>query len=125
LRHILDKDPNDVNALNALGFSMANHTTRYQDAYDYVQKALDLRPHSGAILDSMGWVLYRLGRLDEAVDYLRRSLEIIKEPEVFAHLGEVLWMRGDHDGARQIWQQALERVPGDKSVLDAMKRFGQ
>jgi len=125
LRHILDKDPNDVNALNALGFSMANHTTRYQEAYDYVQKALDLRPHSGAILDSMGWVLYRLGRLDEAVDYLRRSLEIIKEPEVFAHLGEVLWMRGDHDGARQIWQQALERVPGDKSVLDAMKRFGQ
>ena len=125
LKHILEKDPNDVNALNALGFSMANYTTRYQEAYGYVQRALELRPHSGAILDSVGWVLYRLGRLDEAVDYLRRSLEIIKEPEVFAHLGEVLWMRGDHDGARQIWQQALERVPGDKSVLDVMKRFGQ
>lgn len=125
LQHILAKDPNDVNALNALGFSMANHTTRYQEAYEYVKKALDLRPHSGAILDSMGWVLYRLGRLDEAVDYLRQSLELIKEPEVFAHLGEVLWMRGDHKGARQIWQQALERVPGDKAILDVMKRFGQ
>jgi len=125
LLHILEKEPDDVNALNALGFSMSNHTTRYSEAYAYLQRALELRPHSGPILDSVGWVLYRLGRLDEALDYLRRSLEIIQDQEVYAHLGEVLWMRGEHDAARDVWQQALERVPGDKFILDIMKRFDQ
>jgi tetratricopeptide (TPR) repeat protein len=125
LTRVLEKDPDDVNALNALGFAMTNHTTRYSEAYAYLQKAIDLRPHSGAILDSVGWVLYRLGRLDEALDYLNRSLEITQDQEVYAHLGEVLWMRGDHDAAREIWGQALERVPDDKYILDVMKRFGQ
>jgi tetratricopeptide (TPR) repeat protein len=125
LQKVIAENPDDASALNALGFSMSNHTTRYKEAYRYVQRALELRPDSGPILDSVGWVLYRLGRLDEAVDYLRRSLEFIQEKEVYAHLGEVLWMRGDRDAAREIWQQALERVPGDKVILDVMKRFGQ
>lgn len=125
LLRVLEKSPDDVSALNTLGFSMSNHTTRYQEAYQYLQRAVQLRPHSAAILDSMGWVLYRLGRLDEAVGYLRRSLEMTQDHEVSAHLGEVLWVRGNHEEAREIWQQALERTPDDKFLLDVMKRFGQ
>jgi len=125
LLYILKMDPDSVRALNALGFSLADHTTRYQEAYGYLQRAIALRPDSAAILDSMGWVLYRLGRLDEALEYLRRSLVIRQDQEVAAHLGEVLWMRGDHDEARTIWQQGLEQAPDDKFILDVMKRFGQ
>ena len=122
---ILALDPDNVSALNALGFSLADRSTRYQEAYDYLQRAIDLRPHSAAILDSMGWVLYRLGRLDESLEYLRRSLDIKQDQEVAAHLGEVLWMRGEHNAARAVWQQALERAPDDKLILDVMKRFEQ
>jgi tetratricopeptide (TPR) repeat protein len=125
LLHILEIEPDNVSALNALGFSLADRSTRYQEAYGYLQRAVELRPHSPAILDSMGWVLYRLGRLDESLDYLRRSLEINPDQEVAAHLGEVLWMRGEHDEARSVWHQALERAPDDKLILEVMKRFGQ
>jgi len=125
LLHILSMDPNNASVLNALGFSLADRSTRYQEAYGYLQRAIALRPHSSAILDSMGWVLYRLGRMDEALEYLRRSLEINPDQEVAAHLGEVLWMRGDHDAAQVVWQQALERAPDDQMILDVMRRFGQ
>jgi len=125
LSHILEQDPDNVSALNALGYALADRSTRYQEALGYIQKAVELRPHSAAILDSMGWVLYRLGRLDESLNYLRQSLEITHDQEVAAHLGEVLWMRGEHDEARTVWDQALERTPDDKLILDVMKRFGQ
>ena len=125
LSHILELDPDNVSALNALGYALADRSTRYQEALGYIQKAVELRPHSAAILDSMGWVLYRLGRLDESLGYLRQSLEISQDQEVAAHLGEVLWMRGEHDEARTVWDQALERTPDDKMILDVMKRFGQ
>ena len=123
LRKILQIQPDNANVLNALGYTLANNTQRYDEAYDYIKKALDLSPDSNAILDSMGWVLYRLGRLDEAATYLRRSLAIKNDHEVAAHLGEVMWMLGDQDGAREIWEEALESFPDDKLILDVMKRF--
>jgi tetratricopeptide (TPR) repeat protein len=125
LLRIVEMEPENVSALNSLGFTLADHGPRYQEAYEYIQRALALRPDSAAILDSMGWVLYRLGRMDEALDYLRRSLDIRQDQEVAAHLGEVLWMRGEHTAARTVWRQALERAPDDKMILDVMKRFGQ
>ncbi len=125
LVRVLGQRPDDVAALNSLGFSMSNHTTRYQEAYGYLERAVQLRPNSGAILDSMGWVLYKLGRLDESVDYLRRSLALFDDEEVSAHLGEVLWMRGEHEEARDVWKQALEKSPDGELVRDVMKRFGQ
>jgi tetratricopeptide (TPR) repeat protein len=73
----------------------------------------------------MGWVLYRLGDHKGAIKYLRRSLEIKQDHEVAAHLGEVLWVSGEHDEAIDVWQQALELFPDDKLLLDVMKRFGQ
>lgn len=125
LLRILAMEPDNISALNALGFSLADRGSRYQEAYGYIQRALELRPHSAAIIDSMGWVLYRLGRLDEALVYLRQSLDINQDQEVAAHLGEVLWMLGEQNAARSVWHQALDRAPEDENILNVMKRFGQ
>ncbi len=125
LRAILERDPNNVDALNTLGYTLADRTDRFEEAYVYIQRALARSPQSNAILDSMGWVLYRLGNHKEAIKYLRRSLEIKLDHEVAAHLGEVLWVSGERDEAINVWEQALERFPDDKLLLDVMKRFGQ
>lgn len=123
LRRILEQDPDHAQALNALGYTLADRTDRIDEAYDLIKRALELSPDDFYILDSMGWVLYRKGRLDEAVTYLRRALAIRNDPEVAAHLGEVLWVKGDREGAREIWQSALEMTPGDERLLQVIKRF--
>lgn len=125
LRAILERDPNNVDALNTLGYTLADRTDRFEEAYVYIQRALAQSPQNNAILDSMGWVLYRLGNHKEALKYLRRSLEIKQDHEVAAHLGEVLWVSGERAEAINVWEQALELFPDDKLLLDVMKRFGQ
>ena len=124
LRSILSREPNNAQALNALGYTLADRTERYDEAYELIAKALELKPDDYYILDSMGWVLYRLGRHQEALKYLRRAAEASDDAEVAAHLGEVLWVTGDKDGARQVWETALESTPDDQRLLDLMKRFG-
>lgn len=123
LRRIIDQDPNNVDALNALGYTLADHTERYREAFTYIKRALALRPNSNAILDSMGWVLYRMGDYKEAIKYLRRSIKIKMDYEVAAHLGEVLWVSGDQKEAMTVWHQALEQFSGNKTLLDIIKRF--
>lgn len=125
LRAILARNPNNAEALNALGYTLADRTDRYQEALELVTRALELRPGDYFILDSMGWVHYRLGNHDEAVKYLRRALEMKPDAEVAAHLGEVLWVAGDKDGARKVWAQALEYDPETKRkiVLEVMQRL--
>ncbi len=123
LKSIIELDESNADALNALGYTLADRTDRYQEAHGYVKRALQLRPNDHAILDSMGWVLYRLGKYNEAIKMLRQSLEIRLDPEVAAHLGEVLWVSGEREDAREIWQQALEAAPGDKRLLNIMERF--
>jgi tetratricopeptide (TPR) repeat protein len=125
LRRIIDREPDNSQALNALGYTLADRTDRYQEAYDFISKALKLSPDDFYILDSMGWVLFRLGRLDEAIDYLHKARELRDDPEVAAHLGEVLWVKGDREAARDIWNAALKSAPGDKKLLRVIERFGQ
>lgn len=124
LRQILEQDPHNAQALNALGYTLADRTDRYQEAYELIKKALDLSPDDFYILDSMGWVLYRLGRLDEAIDYLKRARELRDDPEVAAHLAEVLWVKGEKQAARDVWERALKTSPGDKKLLKVIERFG-
>ena len=123
LREILANEPNNADALNALGYTLADQTDRYEEALELVQKALQLKPDNYYILDSMGWVLYRLGRIPEAIDHLRRALAIQHDPEVAAHLGEVLWVAGEREAAQEVWNAALESTPDDKRLLDVIKRF--
>ncbi len=124
LRQILKGEPNNAQALNALGYTLADQTKRYKEAYDYIQKAYALQPDDPAILDSMGWGLYRLGRYDEALDYLHRAADKMpRDPEVAAHLGEVLWVSGDKEQARRVWNAALEHTPDHKVLKETLKRF--
>ena len=124
LRAILSREPNNVDALNALGYTLADRTQRYEEALELIKQAYELRPDDHYIVDSMGWIMYRLGRYEEALKYLRRALELNNDPEVAAHLGEVLWVMGDKAAAREIWNSALESTPDDKRLLDVIKRFG-
>jgi len=124
LRDILGREPDNADALNALGYTLADRTDRYQEAYELIKRAYELKPDDHYVVDSMGWVLYRLGRLDEAIKHLRRAFEIQPDPEVAAHLGEVLWVAGDKEAAKKVWNAALEAQPEDKRLLDVIKRFG-
>ncbi len=123
LRTIIAAEPDNAQALNALGYTLADRTQRYQEAHDLIARALELSPDDFYILDSMGWVLYRLGRLDEAIDFLERARELRNDPEVAAHLGEVLWVKGKRDAARDVWESALRDTPNDKKLLDVIDRL--
>ncbi len=123
LRTILKEDPNNATALNALGYTLADRTDRYDEAYGYIKRAYEIRPDNFYILDSMGWVLYRLGRLDEAVAYLQKAHKLRNDPEIAAHLGEVLWVKGDEQAAKEIWDTALKDTPTDDHLLDVIDRF--
>ncbi len=123
LRTILENEPDNADALNALGFTLADRTDRYEEALELISRALELRPDDFYILDSMGWVMYRIGRYREALEYLRRALSLSEDPEVAAHLGEVLWTMGEKDAAREVWATALQTTPDDQRLLEVIKRF--
>jgi tetratricopeptide (TPR) repeat protein len=123
LRAVIEREPDNAQALNALGYTLADRTDRYAEAHALIQRALAASPNDFFILDSMGWVLYRLGRLEESVTYLEKARALRNDPEVAAHLGEVLWVLGRKDDARQIWNTALEQHPQDTRILDAIKRL--
>lgn len=125
LKQILARDPENAHALNALGYTLADRTQRYQEALEYIERALELSPNEAAILDSMGWVQYRLGNLDKALSYLRRAYHQDQDPEIAAHLGEVLWVSGQREAAREVWNQALERDPDSDIVRNTIKRLQQ
>jgi tetratricopeptide (TPR) repeat protein len=124
LRAIIATDPENGHALNALGYTLADRTDRYQEALGYLTKAIALLPDDSAVLDSMGWIKYRLGDLDVSLEYLRRAYEQSPDPEIAAHLSEVLWSSGKHDEARELWRQANEENPENEFLLDVKGRLG-
>lgn len=123
LRAILAREPNNADALNALGYTLADRTDRYAEAYELVARAYELKPDDHYVIDSMGWTLYRMGRHQEALMHLRRAMKLNGDPEIAAHLGEVLWMTGDKKAAMEIWDTALKSTPDDPRLLDVKKRF--
>lgn len=123
LRHILSKDPDHVESLNALGYTLADRTDRHQEAFALIMRAYRLQPENAAILDSLGWVYYRLGDYANAIKYLRRALDTMMDDEIAAHLGEVLWVIGERDAARSVWQRGLARTPDSPHIHDVMQRL--
>lgn len=124
LRLILVQDPDNVTALNALGYTLANRTDRIPEAYMLVSKALSLEPEEPAILDSMGWILFRQGKYAEAVVYLNRAYAKYPDAEVAAHLGEALWESGNRESALAVWQEAILKSPDHEVLVETMTRHG-
>lgn len=122
-RRILELEPGNVDTLNALGYTLADRTHRYQEALSLIQQAYEKRPHAHYILDSMGWVMYRLRRYEEAIDYLRQALAAQEDPEIAAHLGEVLWQSGQQDEARALWEAMKAKYPDDEVLQKTLQKF--
>ena len=124
LRGILAQDPDHAATLNALGYTLTNHTGRFEEAAKLIERALELSPGDPAIMDSLGWVYYKLGHFEQSESLLRRAHLAFPDPEVAAHLGEVLWVQGRQIEARDIWQEGLNRVPEHPIILEAIGRLG-
>lgn len=122
-RDVVDRFPDSPNALNALGYTLADRTRKYREAERLIDRALKLAPDNAAIIDSKGWVLFRRGKLKQAREYLERAWEDLPDPEVAAHLGEVLWRMGEEQEARDLLEEAWQRFPGDSILRDTIRRL--
>ncbi len=123
LRKVIQLAPDSQHAYNALGYSLADRNLRLQEAHDLIQKALSLAPEDPFIMDSMGWVEFRLGRLEKAEELLRRAFAIKADPEIAAHLGEVLWVLGREEEARKLWRNAGGKDPKNDTLKSTLKRL--
>ncbi|GAB3099096.1 tetratricopeptide repeat protein [Lysobacter terrae] len=124
-RKILVADPDSTAALNALGYTLADRTTRFQEALELIDRARTAEPDNAAIIDSYGWVLYRLGRKDEALTELRRAFSLQKDPEIASHVGEVLWVLGRKDEARRYFDEARKLDPENRALKRALEKIGE
>jgi tetratricopeptide (TPR) repeat protein len=125
MRKLLDKDPKNAHALNALGYTLADATDRFDEAHALIEQALAIRPNDPFILDSMGWVQYRMGNHDLAIEYLERALAKREDAEIAAHLGEVLWTTGEYKRAEQIWNEALKKHPTNDVLRGTIEKLKQ
>jgi len=116
LRQILKQSPANVDALNALGYTLVIYSTRYREALGFIQQALTLRPGDPAIMDSMGWVQYRLGHAEVALKYLREAYSLQNDPQIAAHLVEVLLANGKRDEAHALWLTASKQHPESQEL---------
>jgi tetratricopeptide (TPR) repeat protein len=123
LEHMLEKRPEDPTLMNALGYTLADHSLELPHAETLIRRALTVMPDSPAALDSLGWVRYRSGDAKGATDTLQRAYSLGHDAEIAAHWGEALWASGDHAEARRVWAAALARDPDSKALKATIKRF--
>ena len=123
LKRVIAMKPDYAHAYNALGYTLAEKTNRLQEARDLIEKAYKLNPDDPFIQDSMGWIEYRLGHVQEALKQLQIAYTARPDPEIAAHLGEVLWKSGQHDQAQKIWRAALTENPNHESLLAVIQKY--
>jgi tetratricopeptide (TPR) repeat protein len=123
LRQVIRMKPDYAHAYNALGYTLAEKTARLAEAKDLIEKAFKLSPDDPFILDSLGWVYYRMGNAEEALKHLHAAYTARNDPEIAAHLGEVLWKVGQHDEAQKIWRTALAENPDHETLITVMQKF--
>ena len=123
LRQIVRMQPEDARALNHLGYMLADQTNRFEEALDLIERAISIVPDDPAIIDSLAWAQYKLGRYEEALVNLRRAFAVFPDHEVASHLGEVLWKLGEHKEATQVWEDALEKRPDSQLIKEVIERF--
>jgi Flp pilus assembly protein TadD len=123
LRKLIEIRPENAHAYNALGYSLADRNQRLPEAQQLIEKALKLAPDDSFIIDSMGWVLYRRGNLKDSLAYLRRAYAGRPDPEIAAHLGEVLWALGERSEAERVWGDATKESPDNETLVNTIKRL--
>ena len=123
LRRVIKMKPNFAAAYNALGYSFADRNIKLDEAKSLLETAIELSPNDHYMLDSMGWVHYRLGNLAKAAEFLRKAYQIQADPEIAAHLGEVLWKQGLQEEAKKLWASALKAFPENDVLLATAKKF--
>ncbi len=123
LRKLIKLKPEFAAAYNALGYSLADRNVKLNEAQTLLETAVKLAPDDHYMLDSLGWVHYRLGNLAKAAEFLRKAYEIQADPEIAAHLGEVLWKQGLHEEAKKIWASALKDYPENDVLVATTKKF--
>jgi tetratricopeptide (TPR) repeat protein len=123
LRQVIAKAPDNQHAYNALGYSLADRNVRLKEAYELIEKAQKIAPADPFIMDSMGWVQFRLGKLDEAEAQLRKAYQLRGDAEIAVHLGEVLWKKGQQDDARKLWLEARAKDPQNDALKSTLARL--
>lgn len=123
LRKVIKLKPDYAHAYNALGYTLVEKTDRLAEAAELLDKAISLAPEDPFILDSMGWLNYRKGNLDKAREFLERAWRLRQDPEIAAHLGEVLWMKGSREEASRLWRNSLQSHPGNEALIEILKKF--
>jgi Flp pilus assembly protein TadD len=123
LREVIAMQPENAAALNALGYTLADQTERYDEAEALIRQAYILQPNEASIIDSMGWIAFRKGRLQEAEEFLRRAWKIDRNPEIAAHLGEVLWVAGKKEAAVKAWRDAQAIDSQNAVLLETLERL--
>ena len=123
IRKLMKIAPDNAHAYNALGYSLLDRNQRIPEAIKLVEKAYQLAPDDAAIIDSMGWGQYLLGNLDKSIEFLNKAYKADPDPEIAAHLGEVLWKRGDKTAARKVWADSAKANPDNEALKAVMKRF--
>ena len=123
LKAVLEKNPNDPSALNALGYTLADRGTRLDEAKVYLDRAIEMKPDDPAIMDSYGWLQYRLGNKQEALKLLRKAYEQVADPEIGAHLGEVLWESGQRQEAKRVWKESFRKDPNQDDIKRVRAKY--
>jgi Flp pilus assembly protein TadD len=123
LRKVIALAPENQHAYNALGYSFAERNMRLPEAYNLIEKALQLAPEDPFIIDSMGWVQFRMGKLHEAESLLRRAYALRPDPEIAVHLGEVLWVKGMKEDAEKLWRDVKAKDPKNGTLKNTLARF--
>jgi len=123
LRRVIELKPDHAHAYNALGYTFAARNIRLEEALELVQKAVKLAPTDAFIQDSLGWVQYRLGRLDDAYRTLTAAYAAKRDPEIAAHLGEILWARGARDDALKLWREAVAESPENEALTTVLRKY--
>lgn len=123
LKEVLTEHPDNAAALNALGYTLADKTDRLDEAYEYIKRAYELAPEDPAVIDSLGWVEYRRGNREVALKLLTQAMTIMPDPEIAAHLGEVLWVSGEQKLAREVWREGFKVSPNNPIIQETMERL--
>lgn len=123
IRKLIEEQPDNANAYNALGYSLLERNVRVKEGMGLVEKAYQLAPNDAAIIDSVGWGHYRLGEFGKSLEFLRRAYSLNPDPEIAAHLGEVLWVHGDKEEAKKVWSDSQKLHPDSEALQAVMKKY--